>query len=79
MRTLPHPSMAKKFTVAAVAIFSFFLIGGGGGGRAVFRAAVLVRTLFIGLVLIGSASFAPVTLAVRITATHTHIQHSIVN
>lgn len=66
--------MAKEFTVAAVTVFSFFLIGGGGGGGAMFRAAVLVRTLLF-VRLVAPASLAAMPLAVRIAATQTPPRH----
>lgn len=73
--------MTKEFTVAAVAVFSFFLVGGGGCGGAVFGAAVFIRTLFVSLVFVGSASLAPVTFAVGITAAETpqrrYLNHSV--
>lgn len=42
---LSYPTMTKELAVAAVTVFSFFLIGRCRGRGAVLRAAVLILTL----------------------------------
>lgn len=59
--------MTEELAVAAVTVFSFFLVGGGGGRGAMFRAAVLVLALLSVVRLVLVVPLTAMALAVRIT------------